>query len=46
MVTQYSPVTFFAFVVWIEGGFFVFADISVRLEGNYRLKFTLFEIVG
>ncbi|ORZ20199.1 velvet factor-domain-containing protein [Absidia repens] len=29
-----------------DGGFFVFADISVRLEGNYRLKFTLFEIVG
>ncbi|KAI8330171.1 velvet factor [Chlamydoabsidia padenii] len=29
-----------------DGGFFVFADISVRLEGNYRLKFTLFEILG
>ncbi|KAI8329215.1 velvet factor [Chlamydoabsidia padenii] len=29
-----------------DGGFFIFADISVRLEGNYRLKFTLFEIVG
>ncbi|KAI9299795.1 velvet factor [Cunninghamella echinulata] len=29
-----------------DGGFFVFADISVRLEGRYRLKFTLFEIVG
>ncbi|KAI8065961.1 velvet factor-domain-containing protein [Gongronella butleri] len=28
-----------------EGGFFIFADISVRLEGTYRLKFTLFEIV-
>ncbi|KAI8082964.1 velvet factor-domain-containing protein [Halteromyces radiatus] len=29
-----------------DGGFFVFADVSVRLEGNYRLKFTLFEIAG
>ncbi|ORZ26236.1 velvet factor-domain-containing protein [Absidia repens] len=30
----------------IDGSFFVFADISVRLEGDYRLKFTLFEIVS
>ncbi|KAG0170826.1 hypothetical protein DFQ30_001954 [Apophysomyces sp. BC1015] len=29
-----------------DGGFFVFADISVRLEGLFRLKFTLFEIAG
>lgn len=30
----------------IHGGFFVFPDISVRVEGRYRLKFTLYEIVG
>jgi hypothetical protein len=29
-----------------EGGFFVFPDLSVRMEGDYRLKFSLFEIVG
>ncbi|CAO3666036.1 unnamed protein product [Rhizopus stolonifer] len=29
-----------------EGGFFIFSDISVRLEGIYRLKFTLFRIEG
>ncbi|KAI9487581.1 MAG: velvet factor-domain-containing protein [Benjaminiella poitrasii] len=29
-----------------EGGFFIFSDISVRLEGFYRLKFTLYEIEG
>ncbi|KAI9028277.1 velvet factor-domain-containing protein [Phycomyces nitens] len=29
-----------------DGGFFVFADISVRLEGFYKLKFTLFEMKG
>ncbi|KAJ1972653.1 hypothetical protein H4R35_004554 [Dimargaris xerosporica] len=29
-----------------EGAFFVFPDISVRVEGTYRLKFSLFEIVG
>ncbi|KAE8347318.1 hypothetical protein BDV24DRAFT_146842 [Aspergillus arachidicola] len=27
-----------------EGGFFVFGDLSVKLEGNFRLKFTLFEM--
>ncbi|KAI8075360.1 velvet factor-domain-containing protein [Gilbertella persicaria] len=26
----------------IEGAFFIFADISVRIEGTFRLKFTLF----
>jgi len=25
---------------------FVFPDLSVRTEGSYRLKFTLYEIVG
>lgn len=29
-----------------EGGFFVFPDLSVRMEGEYRLKFSLFEVVG
>ncbi|BFZ60542.1 hypothetical protein YB2330_001579 [Saitoella coloradoensis] len=28
-----------------DGGFFVFGDLSVKLEGEYRLKFTLFELV-
>ncbi|SAM04166.1 hypothetical protein [Absidia glauca] len=44
--STYQSTNYFALIVWLEGGFFVFADISVRLEGNYRLKFTLFEIVG
>jgi hypothetical protein len=29
-----------------DAAFFVFPDISVRLEGTYKLKFTLFEMVG
>ncbi|KAL0096216.1 hypothetical protein J3Q64DRAFT_1706788 [Phycomyces blakesleeanus] len=29
-----------------DGGFFVFADVSVRLEGFFKLRFTLFEISG
>ncbi|SAM06375.1 hypothetical protein [Absidia glauca] len=28
-----------------DGGFFCFGDLSSRIEGEYRLKFTLFEIV-
>ncbi|KAI9314582.1 velvet factor-domain-containing protein [Dichotomocladium elegans] len=28
-----------------DGGFFIFADISVRHEGHFKLKFTLFRIV-
>lgn len=28
------------------GAFFVFPDISVRVEGRFRLKFTLFEVCG
>ncbi|KAJ5545051.1 Velvet factor [Penicillium sp. DV-2018c] len=27
-----------------EGGFFVFGDLSVKIEGDFRLKFTLFEM--
>ena len=29
-----------------DAGFFVFPDLSVRMEGSYRLKLSLFEIVG
>ncbi|KAJ1995704.1 hypothetical protein GGI25_000680 [Coemansia spiralis] len=29
-----------------DGAFFVFPDLSVRCEGVYKLKFSLFEIVG
>lgn len=29
-----------------DGGFFIFPDMSVRIEGQFRIKFTLFEIVG
>ena len=29
-----------------DAGFFVFPDLSVRTEGTYRLKLTLFEVVG
>ncbi|TPX36152.1 hypothetical protein SmJEL517_g01416 [Synchytrium microbalum] len=29
-----------------DGGFFVFPDLSVRMEGAYRLKFSLFEIIA
>lgn len=29
-----------------DAGFFVFPDLSVRMEGSYRLKMSLFEIVG
>ncbi|KAI8092692.1 velvet factor [Halteromyces radiatus] len=28
-----------------DGGFFCFGDLSSRIEGEYRLKFTLFEII-
>ncbi|KAI9498224.1 velvet factor [Zychaea mexicana] len=27
-----------------DGGFFVFGDLSIRMEGQFRLQFTLFEI--
>ncbi|GAB1192281.1 hypothetical protein APSETT444_001470 [Aspergillus pseudonomiae] len=27
-----------------DGGFFVFGDLSVKVEGDFRLKFTLFEM--
>ena len=28
----------------IDGGFFVFGDLSVKVEGEYRLRFSLFEM--
>ncbi|KAF9966638.1 hypothetical protein BGZ70_001747 [Mortierella alpina] len=28
-----------------DGGFFVFGDMSVRMEGHFRLRFTLFELL-
>ena len=28
-----------------DGGFFVFGDLSVKLEGDFRLRFNLFEMV-
>ena len=27
-----------------DGGFFVFGDLSIKIEGDFRLKFTLFEM--
>ncbi|KAF8346679.1 velvet factor-domain-containing protein [Amanita rubescens] len=29
-----------------DAGFFVFPNLSVRIEGSYRLKLSLFEVVG
>jgi hypothetical protein len=29
-----------------DAAFFVFPDLSVRMEGSYRLKLSLFEVVG
>jgi hypothetical protein len=35
------------FAHWFpDAGFFVFPDLSVRTEGSYRLKLSLFEVVG
>jgi len=28
-----------------DGGFFVFPDVTVRLEGEFRLRFSLFEML-
>ena len=28
-----------------DAGFFVFPDVSVRTEGSYRLKLTLYEVI-
>ena len=34
------------FLISSDAGFFVFPDLSVRTEGSYRLKLSLFEVVG
>lgn len=28
-----------------DGGFFVFGDLSVKIEGEFRLRFSLFEML-
>ena len=28
----------------LDGGFFVFPDLSVKIEGDFRLRFSLFEM--
>ena len=28
----------------LDGGFFVFGDLSVKLEGEFRLQFNLYEM--
>ena len=33
-------------VFFVDAGFFVFPDLSVRTEGSYRLKLSLFEVVA
>ncbi|KAJ1835409.1 hypothetical protein LPJ63_001154 [Coemansia sp. RSA 2711] len=30
----------------VQGAYFVFSDLSVRMEGSFRLRFDLFEITG
>ncbi len=32
--------------ILLDAGFFVFPDLSVRTEGSYRLKLSLYEVVG
>lgn len=32
--------------LFLDAGFFVFPDLSVRTEGSYRLKLSLFEVVS
>ena len=29
----------------LDGGFFVFGDLSVKVEGDYRLRFSLYEML-
>ena len=31
--------------IWVDGGFFVFGDLSVKLEGDFRLRFSLYEML-
>ena len=37
--------TNFAYLCSTDGGFFVFGDVSVKIEGQFRLRFTLFEML-
>jgi hypothetical protein len=30
----------------IQGAFFIFPDLSVRMEGTYRLKFSMYQIIN
>ena len=40
-----SPTALTALTWNIEGGFFVFPDVTVRIEGTFRLRFVLFEML-
>lgn len=40
---RHSRVVLIADLV-VDGGFFVFGDLSVKKEGEYRLRFSLFEM--
>ena len=39
-------IVYFAYILYTDAGFFVFPDLSVRTEGSYRLKLSLFEVVA
>lgn len=32
-------------LIGIDGGFFVFGDLSVKVEGVFRLSFSLYELI-
>lgn len=32
-------------LTFADGGFFVFGDLSVKIEGEFRLRFSLFEML-
>lgn len=42
---QYLEVPYWSLLTWdLDGGFFVFGDLSVKVEGEFRLRFSLFEM--
>lgn len=42
---QYLKVPYWSLLIWdLDGGFFVFGDLSVKVEGEFRLRFSLFEM--
>jgi len=45
-VSNLPAATVDLFLISSDAGFFVFPDLSVRTEGSYRLKLSLFEVVG